>query len=200
MDVLEFVASLVASVLSWPVLVGVIVLVFLKPLRELIGRVKTLETGGSKATFGDRIDAVERSTEFALEDIVLPTAAEPSLAPQSSAEHGLDSAASMFQAWEELGTALQGLYDAAGLTGELTATRGRGRRRSPVLMADELYKNGQVNEAFVRSVRELQGLRNEVAHGRHDPTSGEAAAYIETATELTRAARYFAEHLASTKR
>lgn len=34
---------------------------------------------------------------------------------------------------------------------------------------------------------ELRQLRNQVAHGQHNPTSGEAVAYVESTEELTRA-------------
>jgi len=191
MDVLEFVASLVSSVLSWPVVVGVVVLVYQESLKELISRVKTLEARGGKATFGDRLGDVENSTKDAVEDVDPLTEAEPSLAPQVPAEQGPGDAMAMLKTWAELEIALRELYVAAGLS-----SGGRGRPPAPTTMAKTLNEKGHVNDAFVTSVRELQELRNEVAHTRYEPSSGEVAAYIETATELTRASRYFAKRSA----
>jgi hypothetical protein len=49
-----------------------------------------------------------------------------------------------------------------------------------------------VNKALSRAVDDLRELRNRVAHGRHNPSSGEAVAYVESTKELSRAAHILA--------
>jgi hypothetical protein len=63
----------------------------------------------------------------------------------------------------------------------------------------ELEQRAVINNEFAQAVDELRQLRNRVARGQHNPTSGEALAYVETAKELTNAARMLA-NLATSKR
>ena len=43
---------------------------------------------------------------------------------------------------------------------------------------------GYVDETFARAVRDFKGLRDDVAHGKHNPTAGEAVTYLESTREL----------------
>jgi hypothetical protein len=84
-------------------------------------------------------------------------------------------------AWEGLNQAV----------GELVRTKlpdsaGTG---SPVRRLPELQKQGSVTPSFVKAVGELRDLRNLVAHGRHNPTAGEAVAYSSAALNLGQIAR-----------
>ena len=189
MNALEFIASLVRSVLSWPVVALAVVFLLRGPLTELIGRVRSGELMGNKWTFGDRLGHAEETTEAALVDVDVQDAVNTEAASALAADQGLDAAVTILKSWERLTAAVRGLYSAVGLE-----STGRGRPPLPTAMAIALQESGVVNEAYVRSIRELQQLRNEVAHGRHDPTSGEAAAYTETVTELTRAAEVLATY------
>ena len=60
-------------------------------------------------------------------------------------------------------------------------------------LPNELQRAGLVNDEFVKAARELFDLRSKVAHGKHNPTPGEAVAYAESAQVLAFAARIKAE-------
>jgi hypothetical protein len=64
--------------------------------------------------------------------------------------------------------------------------------RNPVYWLPELVKDGHIRESFPTAVLELLDLRNNVAHGQHNPTPGEAVAYVESVRGLTSIARYVA--------
>jgi hypothetical protein len=87
----------------------------------------------------------------------------------------------ILKGWEDLAHALRGLYEVA-MPGERLRVNA-----TPVGIAATLRKEFVVNDAFVAALTELRQLRNDVAHGQHDPSAGEALAYAETARELTRA-------------
>ena len=68
MDVngLGLVASLIAS-LTWPAVVAGAIILFRKPLAELLGRVKSYEGLGQKVTFGERLAEAATSLEMVYE-------------------------------------------------------------------------------------------------------------------------------------
>jgi hypothetical protein len=199
MNGLEFVASLLGMVFSWPVLVFVIVWLFRAPLRELIGRIKSYEGLGQKVTFGDQLAKTEDSVEAAVGSIGagpeatdrLPTDEPAAVLPNPLA---LDAQANpsfaVITAWEQVSGALADLVGAAFSEEELKAS---GARRTPSWWVPELRRRGVMSETFERAIRELRDLRNHVAHGQHNPTPGEAVAYVETASELSRAMRVLAD-------
>jgi hypothetical protein len=56
--------------------------------------------------------------------------------------------------------------------------------RSPYALLPELQKLGKLSPSYVAAVQDLRRLRNAVAHGQHNPTPGEAIAYVETTGKL----------------
>jgi hypothetical protein len=179
---LEFWAAVIGDVLSWPVAVLVIVLLMRKHIRGLLNRLRHSKIFGNDFEFGDGVARAEVATAQALADA-------ESEASESSSDPGAakvyDEAQSnpsgvIIRAWEQLAGPVAVLHHAAGLDPT--------NRRGPVEWARDLVAAGVVNSAFVASIVELQDLRNQVAHGRHEPNVGEAAAYAETAREITRAA------------
>lgn len=76
-DVLVFLAAVIGHVLSWPVIVLVIVLLLLRPIRRLIGRLKTAKVWGGEAEFVE--DVLVAATTAAVADTPEPAtpAAEP---------------------------------------------------------------------------------------------------------------------------
>jgi hypothetical protein len=188
MNNLEFVSTLIGT-LVWPLVVVSAVVLFRKPLAELIGRVRSYEGLGQKLTFGEELAGAEVSVNEAVESIKIDTketdsqiAAEPSpLVREAEANPSFV----VIQAWEQLSAALEDLVG--------TAEPDRVPRGTPVGWLPDLQRRQLVSPDFVRAVRELRDLRNKVAHGQHNPTPGEAVAYAESAQVLTATARLMAD-------
>src|SRR5665648_611658 len=102
MNALEFIASLVKSVISWPVVALVVVVLLRTPLGELIGRVKSGELMGNKWTFGDRLGHVEETAEVALADVDLQDAAEREATSDEAASQDRGAAVTILRSWERL--------------------------------------------------------------------------------------------------
>jgi hypothetical protein len=81
-------------------------------------------------------------------------------------------------AWEQLDRAIGDLVGASLGSKDF-------RRRNPYMHLPELQQREVVNGDFSGAVTDLRHLRNRVAHGQHNPTSGEAVAYVESTKELT---------------
>lgn len=92
-DVLDFLASIAGSVLSWPVAFMVAVAVFYKPIRGLIGRVKSGKVAGVEFEIREELqdagdaalDAIREASEKKLGRIDLP-ATEPGRRPTSAGQ------------------------------------------------------------------------------------------------------------------
>lgn len=183
MNRLEFAASVIGDVLSWPVAVFAIALLLRTQLRDLIKRIRRGRFFGQDVEFGDDLERAEEVTAVAVAQV----RSSARLSPSSDSETAdvNDRAQSnpsgvIIDSWERLADAVNELSTVHGF-----------KTRNPYAVteiATHLAKDGVVNTAFVESTAYLQGLRNRVAHGRHDPLPGEAAGYAEMARELTRAA------------
>lgn len=82
----------------------------------------------------------------------------------------------VIKSWEEFNGVLEELV-AAAFPGNKKAWTWR-------MQLLELRKQGHVGNSFWVAFQELQELRNSVAHGRHNPTAGEAVTYLESIREL----------------
>lgn len=189
MSFAEFLADVVDSV-AWPIVVIVALLVLKKPLRALIGRVKSAKGYGLELDFEEVADEAKDGAESVLNDLQQQAAGLPSVAggqpmPTPEPVHVPPNEEPVFaviSAWERVGGALRDLAGAAALGPKLSLNQ----MRSPVAIAHLLGKHGIVNDRFVDSVRQLSQLRNAAAHGRH-VSYDEAEAYVAAANELIRA-------------
>ena len=170
MSVLAFITHLI-----WPAVVVMAILIFREPLAHLLSRVRSYEGLGQKVSFGDGIAQAETSVE---------AAAGAEIAAQQRTGFGNDVLAQeaesnpsfvVLQSWEQLSAALADLVGAA-LPGQSI---------SPTRRIAELQKQEKVTEGFAKAAIELRDLRNRVAHGRHNPSPGEAIAYASAAHELS---------------
>ena len=159
MGVLEFLALVIGSLLSWPVLAAATVLLFRRQLGDLLGRIKSYEGMGQKVTFGDSLAAAETLADQALADsdegplqAALPggladageTAKSSAVSTaQRLAGAGRDPSFVLLTAWEELETAVsrvaQRVADPDGAA-ELRSLQGR---------LAELERNGLIGPKFV---------------------------------------------------
>jgi hypothetical protein len=183
----EFVASVIGDMLSWPVVALVVVLLFLKPLRKVIGRVKGAKGFGGELEFGELLESVEESVNRVLDEEPKSAPIPPSKDPKQSgvsesvdsrpqADPATDPSGAILLSWESLVETLAGLSRS-------TASRGR-PARNPRAILDQLKRNELVSISFYDAVASLYEVRNQVAHGEAVPTSGSAFTYVERAKQL----------------
>lgn len=193
MDWKEFAASVIGDLLSWPVMALVIVLLLLKPIRKLIGRVRGARGFGAEVEFGKEVKNVENNVYEVLDeetesedgaarttnktsskplDLVLSNGEVRRVVPDPTQ----DPSGAILVSWEGL---LQTLTDLAR-TG-----MGRGRPpRSPSAVIAKLSSSGVISDSFLESVTGLRNIRDQVAHGQVNPSSGVARTYFERAGQL----------------
>jgi hypothetical protein len=83
----------------------------------------------------------------------------------------------IIQAWENLSDLLVGYID-------VVLAMGQRGRFSLTTWLQTMEKQQEVTPSFVEAVKDVQRLRNAVAHGEHTPTPGEAVAYVDTVSKL----------------
>ncbi len=192
MDWKEFAASVIGDVLSWPVVALTIVLLLLRPLRKLIGRLRAAKGFGGEVEFSDLLEAAEENVDEVLEsepaveqlthdkdrtESKVPDGQKEDLSADSSKPDPIrDPSGAIIMSWQTLMNALEDLN-------RLKAGRGR-PTRNPKIIIDQLRRNEAVSSAFYESAVNLLALRNQVAHGETVPTQGAARTYVDRARQL----------------
>jgi hypothetical protein len=213
---LAFIASVVGS-LAIPITVVAALLIFRGPLTDLLGRIISYEGLGQKVSFGQKLAGAEESvsravaqaketaekpqidrvatdnpvteralrevtsTEQTKQDFDLKTAGLVQLAELATSNPSFV----VIKAWEDL---------SAGLTAMVKAVLPDADVRSPIYWLPELAKGKHISKSFSSAAFELLELRNNVAHGQHNPTAGEAVTYVESVRQLTAVARAVAAY------
>jgi hypothetical protein len=211
MSNLAFIASVVGS-LAIPVTVVVALLIFRGPLTELLGRIVSYEGLGQRVNFGQKLAGAEKSvskavvqaeetvgrtqvgsadtermsfdrslwkipsTELDPQEITLRNAGLVQLATLATSNPSFV----VLRSWDDLETTLVSLVRSV-----FPGTRDF----KAVSRLPDLVKEEYVDQSFVNAVHDLRGLRNNVAHGQHNPTAGEAVTYLESTRELSQVAR-----------
>jgi len=83
----------------------------------------------------------------------------------------------IIQAWDSLSQILFSYKD-------VVLPREQRGRSSLASWLQEMEKQKEVTPSFVEAVKDVRRLRNAVAHGEHNPTPGEAVAYVDTVSKL----------------
>jgi hypothetical protein len=188
MGVLEFIATVLGHIISWPIILLIFIVAFRKQIGDLLGRISAYEALGQKVTFGDRLAAAEENVDKIVESVKAPQI-EPPAEPTDEFDRlamAADSNPSfaITSAWELLSNDLDELaesYLEPERRDRAKAEHGVQRELVNVLQQRFPY----VEQSFEWTIEDLRSLRNRVAHGRHNPTSGEAVAYVETAKKLS---------------
>jgi hypothetical protein len=205
MNDLAFIASVVGS-LAIPVTIVAALVIFRRPLAELIGRVSTYEGLGQKVTFGQKLAGDERSVNEAAaqdksqyigiihESVVASAKLQEELRQQAESTKRARESAVQEQELTQLAEmasanpsftiikAWEELSDV--LTRLAKEALPNTAVRNPVYLLPELVESGLIGESFVKAFFELFDLRNRVAHGEHNPTAGEAVTYVESVRRL----------------
>jgi hypothetical protein len=195
MNVLSFTASLIAS-LSWPAVAIAAMLLFRRPLANLIARIRSYKGMGQEVEFGELLAVAEESAKQAIETAAKTTGKSAEAEEMQGELSPLIQAAEsnpsyvIIRAWEDVQASLA---DLAGIVFPGRAVRGFPSR----LISDLESQDIGLPHKYFETVREFRDLRNRVAHGQHNPTPGEAITYAESADWLVRAARLGIEHYLS---
>lgn len=185
MDGLEFISATIGHVLSWPVLIFAALLIFRPSIKDLLGRMKTFEGLGQSMTFEESLARTEEAVDMALEnsEAIPRDTVEQSGSKRTSALSGLEREAAsnpsfaIISAWERMQDALRELHSRI-----FDSSQSRQSGMSVILR--NLYSREQIDPGIIESVQNLRSLRNEVAHGFHNPGPGEARTYVQTVESL----------------
>jgi hypothetical protein len=211
MNNLAFIASVVGS-LAIPVTVVVALLIFRGPLTELLGRIVSYEGLGQRVNFGLKLAGAEKSVSKAVvqaQETVGRTQVGSAETERTPVDRSLRAITSTALESQEIDLWNAGLVELAtlatsnpsfvvlrswddletSLTSLVRSVFPSTRDFKAVSRLPDLVKEGYVDQSFVNAVRDLRGLRNNVAHGQHNPTAGEAVTYLESARELSQVAR-----------
>jgi hypothetical protein len=183
MSGLEFLSALIGYLLSWPVLLLVLVLVFRRPLVDLLGRLKNWEGFGQRAEFGETADRVAETAEAAIEAKQVGASPVEDIERYGSLALEADSNPSyvVTAAWHEMEEPIRQL---ARLT--LDYPEDRVALSSVGSLVSALRRREILDSSSVEGFNQLRTLRNAVAHGQHNPTPGEALAFLNATVEVSR--------------
>lgn len=181
--------------LSWPVIVLVLGLVYRTSVQEALQRLTKFKGFGQEAEFGTKLaEAEEVAKENPPPEIAAPEAPGPTVSVAASrlSEPWFDYATQaeeepsyvILLSWEDLNERVVGLvrsaYERLGKHGRQYSARSY---PTPNELAP-LIQEGIIRSSDFEIYRELRDLRNRVAHGRHRPSPGEAVTYVELASRL----------------
>jgi len=213
------VASLLNSVLAWPVAAVVIVLILREDLKELLGRLHSYEGMGQKLTFGNHVALAEEAAQRADATGVDPTDRDHALKPWGPVSQAEDTEpvpppakrdapssgkwkpSQAMRRWTSnrlssvmVLAAWEQLWASimiAAIDVDPTSKRKWNEGRGPTL--DRLVSLGVVSPSFRDAVRELNAARDQVADDGYDPTYGAARAFAKTARDLSESLRRAAD-------
>lgn len=199
MSWMEFVSSIVES-LAWPLAIVTAVAVFRTEIEGLLKRLKSGKVLGTELVFGDALEQLER--ERATLEQKQPggdQGDEPGRPQheQPQEEHPVYGDERMAQLAREANqnpsyaivTAFEILRGVSrDLIGLLERDSGKTARRSntsdEVRMLEDWERKAGRSLDVSRLFRDLRDLRNRVAHGAENPTTGEAVTYVTNADFL----------------
>lgn len=174
MEWTEFVTALVGH-LAWPVTVVSLSILFRSALSARLRSLLHFKGAGVEATFGTDLAVAEQNVNELLDAAGVPIE-EPGASPRPEPDLSIkDPSGLIIRSWEEIVWKLE----------ELRArTSNSPTTRQLPEMLRQLRQEAVIGSELVETVNRLRDLRNKVAHGKHEPTGGEALSYQESAHEL----------------
>ena len=176
---IEFSSSVIGYLISWPVVVFFIFMIFRKPISELIANVKFIKSPIGDAEFGQGVKELEEQQQ------ALSSLPQEKHEPEQSyppanlyeevapiAEHS--PSAAVIESWRRIEQALVDLCKARGVEVE--------NPRRTVDILRQLGVDNIFTYELSRHLDSLRRTRNSIAHGREEPTVGEAMAYADVAS------------------
>lgn len=186
----------ISIVLTWPVVVLVLALIYKRSITESVSRLTHYRGFGQELDFGQRLaelesaEAVRPPGEPSQTAQEVPGAKPGGVSPEQAGtppkterdRARLDLAETepsflVLSSWQDLAEAIEDLANAL-------APAAPRKRRSPTESLKVLQQNEMIRPLEVEELLELQDLRNRVAHGQHRPTPGEALTYANLALSV----------------
>lgn len=176
---IEFSSSVIGHLISWPVVVFFIAMIFRKPIANLIANVKFIKSPIGDAEFGRDVKELEEQQrelssvsqeKHESDDSFSSAGLYEEVAP--IAEHS--PSAAVVESWRRIEQALVDLCKAQGIEVE------NPQRTYDVLR--QLGENNIFTYELSRHLDSLRKTRNSVAHSKEKPTAGEAMAYVDIAS------------------
>jgi len=180
MNWLEFIASTVESI-AWPVVILVLIVLLRKPFAELVPFLERLKYKDFEIEFAERVQEIR--SQLPAEPPTPATKSQPGPEPSTAAQRAkVSPRAAVAEAWREVESAA------------MSAARRLGGPRSKTLSYEAiryLEQSDRLDRGTVSLLRDLRGLRNQVAH------APEFALSARSALEYEDAAARVAAHLES---
>lgn len=183
----DMVLRYLTALTSWPVIALVIAVLYRNAIKGALQRITKFSGFGQEAEFGQKLAQAESTAEKAIDERRTNTgkAEIEGVDVDDEGESLWGEFASMAEeepsfvildSWEVL---RQQVEELAILVSERHPSSTKARPS-----AEMLARAGVVRDAQVAQYQLLRDLRNQVAHGQHRPTPGEALTYSETARAL----------------
>lgn len=177
----QLVIDILRIIFSWPVIIGLVVVLLRTPLGSALKRVTDFEGFGVKSRFGEGIQRAEDAVEQLSTPPASISPAEPAeepidLAEQLSTIAAISPGAAVVISWNEIEQSLGHLYRQSG--NDLWPGI------SPYVAMSELIDQGIIPKTLGKPLNELRNLRNSVAHGLAEPNTAEALAYLQIAQNV----------------
>jgi hypothetical protein len=178
MDWLEFISSVVRSVV-WPAVIVSMSLLFKPSIISALGQIRHLKAPGIEADFGDYLADVEKQTEAVLDAAGVPN---DDIVTDPSQRVTNDPSGTIMRAWQDVSAQVASVSFAVDSP--------KASSRNPMDQVRRLSAAGIIDPKVPETILELRQLRDLVAHGKHNPTEGEALAYADTADDLSAYLRF----------
>ncbi|HEY0695555.1 MAG TPA: hypothetical protein VGD71_41780 [Kribbella sp.] len=177
---LQFTEKIIGHLLSWPVLAFAAIAIFRRQLAGIIGQIRSYEGLGQRLTFGDELAKAEEEAEELLPPEATQAQPDPETQPvwiAVSQQATSTPAAAILKSWVEVERATRLLAEGHGLQAPSI-------KESLSTLLGELIDQHIIPSSVGRVIQRLRVLRRQVAHGRHEPTAGEALTYVATARDV----------------
>lgn len=189
MNWMGFVATVIGH-LAWPTALVALMILFRRPVTNLLAQLRSFKGFGTEATFGAALAAAESKIEAATAE----AAAESRDEEQHEHDDGRESQRDAFMreieanpsfgviaAWERVQQTVAQMSAAVAL-----AEGGTPPARNTTQQIRLLVQKGAISEQVADALTELRALRNDVVHAGTNPTPAQALAYAENAYEIER--------------
>jgi hypothetical protein len=174
----EFIASIVKSI-AWPTVVVVVIVLFQRPIKELITSISELKIGKDGVTGKwDRTatEVWEGLQKVSQEPRLTERGKLTFVSPLLAAEDQSQNAATIFTAWVQLEKVLRKKLEKTGKADV---------EKEPAALVAEAAKRGVITDIQAKSLRGLYALRNLAAHsGDGDVSDARVNEYLAMADAM----------------
>lgn len=184
MDWLTFISNTIGQVLSWPVALFVIAILFRDPLAERLKDVRRIKTKNFEADFGEQLEKAGAELEKAERELpkneqVSPHALENSPPPKSREEivselTELMPNAAILESWRNIERTLDFYFERRGIE----------RPKSGQSIMGHLDYDPNFPPQLISAYQELRLVRNRAAHATENVSSSQAKEFEELASRL----------------